>query len=126
MLQRIRKSLKNKKGFTLVELIVVIAVLGILASLAVPKFVGIQDDAKEKVDAQNLKMIQNVVEIYRAENGELPDTDTKMGKMVETYLNDEVPSPQEKEGYVFVMDNESGKISIKASAGNDETEVKKD
>ena len=48
MLQKIRPSLKEKKGFTLVELVVVLVILAILAALLVPSLTGYIDKAKEK------------------------------------------------------------------------------
>lgn len=41
--------MKNNNGFTLIELVIVIIVLGILAATAVPKFINLQGDAKESV-----------------------------------------------------------------------------
>ncbi|MGE4519448.1 MAG: type II secretion system protein [Desulfobacteraceae bacterium] len=43
-----RNFLKNQQGFTLVEIIAVLVILGILAAVAVPKFIDMQDEAKEK------------------------------------------------------------------------------
>ena len=42
-----KKMLKNEKGFTLIEIIAVIIIMGILAAVAVPKFFSMQDDAKK-------------------------------------------------------------------------------
>jgi MSHA pilin protein MshA len=42
----LKMKLKNQKGFTLIEIIAVLVILGILAAVAVPKFMGLQDDAK--------------------------------------------------------------------------------
>lgn len=51
------KNLKNKKGFTLVELIVVIAILGILALFLVPQFQGYSQDAKVQVAKANTRTV---------------------------------------------------------------------
>lgn len=42
----LKKRLRNKKGFTLIEIIAVLVILGILAAVAIPKFMGLQDDAR--------------------------------------------------------------------------------
>ncbi|TFZ40677.1 prepilin-type N-terminal cleavage/methylation domain-containing protein [Soehngenia longivitae] len=60
---------RNKKGFTLIELVVVIAILGILAALAIPRFTGTQNNAKEQTHNANVRTIESALGLYAAEKG---------------------------------------------------------
>ena len=60
-------------GFTLVELLIVVSILGILAAIVVPKYVNAQDEAVASALAGNVKMIRDQVSLYQAKNGAYPD-----------------------------------------------------
>ena len=80
MFEKIRK-MKNKKGFTLVELIVVLVILAILAALLVPALTGYIDKAnKEKVVSECRMVVmaaQTAGTEYYAKNDSLSETDSK-------------------------------------------------
>ena len=52
------KKVNNKKGFTLAELLVVLAILAILVAVAVPIFTGVLSDAQERVDNANVRAVR--------------------------------------------------------------------
>jgi|GEM_PF-1348758 len=67
-----RSIRKNNQGFTLVELMVVVAVIGLLSAIAVPIYTSNTESAKTATDQANLKILNSMTSIYRASNPE-PD-----------------------------------------------------
>ncbi len=68
--------MRNKSGFTLVELVVVIMILGILAGVAAPKFLNTSADATENGLKATLSVIRNAIEMHAAQNsGAYPPSD---------------------------------------------------
>jgi len=65
-------SLKRQKGFTLVELLIVIIIIGILATLVIVTFTGIQAKARDSKRQTDINAIQSTVEAFHAQYGFYP------------------------------------------------------
>jgi prepilin-type N-terminal cleavage/methylation domain-containing protein len=74
----------NNKGFTLIELIVVIAILAILSAIAVPRFSTITENARRDVCEANRHELKHAYEIYLVQNDEA-DTDINFTAFVNEY-----------------------------------------
>ena len=80
---------EKRSGFTLVELVVVVLILGILAAVAAPKVLNTSDDARLNSSLQSLTVVRDAIELYKAETGSLPST---LATDLQPYLRGQFPT----------------------------------
>src|SRR6266404_2712940 len=66
------KKIFSEKGFTLVELLIVVAIIGILSTLLTANFIGVRQRSRDATRKSNLRQIQSGLELYRADQGSYP------------------------------------------------------
>ena len=71
MLKALRKS-KKDRGFTLVELMIVIVIIGILAAIAIPRFIGAQDRARISAAKAQLNSVRQALALYEMDHSAYP------------------------------------------------------
>ncbi|HEY4492289.1 MAG TPA: prepilin-type N-terminal cleavage/methylation domain-containing protein, partial [Acidobacteriota bacterium] len=64
----------NQKGYTLIELLIVLAIIGLLVSIALPRIRDAQQRAKEAVLRENLFRIRETIDQYKGDKGKYPSS----------------------------------------------------
>jgi prepilin-type N-terminal cleavage/methylation domain-containing protein len=68
MIRKLIQRSKAEDGVTLIELVIVIAILGVIAAIGVPMVAGSLTNAKTQTDGQNIAILQNALDRYKLEN----------------------------------------------------------
>lgn len=90
------RQIKRQAGFTLVEIMVVVVILGILAALVVPRFVGRTDEARAVAAKQDVAAILQALKLYQLDNGRFPNTEQGLQALVTKPQTQPIPANWKK------------------------------
>jgi general secretion pathway protein G len=95
----------NARGFTLIELMVVIVILGILAMYIGPKLMGRPEEAKRVKAKMDIASLETALKLYKLDNGMYPSTEQGLQALVEPPETGNIPRKWREGGYL-----EKGKV----------------
>jgi len=94
---------RKTRGFTLIEIMVVVVILSILAAFAVPKIMSRPDEARVTKAKQDIRTIESALKLYRLDNFRYPTTDQGLEALVNKPTTAPEPKNWKKEGYLDRM-----------------------
>lgn len=92
--------MKRQSAFTLIEILVVVAILGILAAIVVPRVMDRPDEAKRVAAKADIAAIVQSLKLYRLDNGFYPSTDQGLAALVQKPAANPVPGNWKQGGYL--------------------------
>jgi len=123
-----RKRIYRQRGFTLIELMIVIVILGMLATIVMPKILNRPEDAKQKKAIADIRNIETALALFKTDTGRFPTTAENLqsltkdpgiaGYNAEGYL-DKVPVDPWGKPYVYLCPSVHGKYYDLKSLGKD-------
>ncbi len=94
------RQVQNRKGFTLIEIMVVIVILALLAALVGPKLMGRTDDAKMTDARVQIKNMETALKLYKLDSGTYPTTEQGLSALVAKPTVGVIPKSYKDEGYL--------------------------
>jgi len=95
-----KRTLRDNRGFTLIEIMVVIVILALLAALVGPKIMGRSDDAKVADAKVQIRNIETALKLYKLDNSSYPTTDQGLSSLVAKPTVGQIPNNYKAEGYL--------------------------
>ena len=96
----VKNKFKNAQGFTLLEVMVVIVIIGMMLAVVVPNLVGSQDTAKLQKTVQDISALENNLTMYKLENYDYPTTEQGLEALTEQTDIEPIPRRFPDGGYV--------------------------
>jgi len=95
-----RKQRLNQKGFTLIEIMVVVVILGILAGIVVPKLLDRPEEARRTKAVAQIKSLEEALALYKLDNGFFPTTEQTLQALVTKPEVGRIPNRYRDGGYI--------------------------
>ena len=93
-------SSRRHSGFTLIEIMVVVVIMGVLAALLVPRLMGRTDDARILAAKQDIATLMQALKLYRLDNQRYPTTEQGLQALIARPTNGPQPANWKSGGYI--------------------------
>lgn len=90
----------RQAGFTLIEVMVVLLIIGIMASMVAPQILGQQESAQIKKAAVDIQQLESSLEMYKLQNNQFPTTEQGLEALVTSPTIDPIPRNYPENGFI--------------------------
>jgi general secretion pathway protein G len=105
-LQTSVKTAHKQRGFTLIEVMVVLLIIGIMASMIAPQILGSQEEAQLKKAAVDIQSLESALEMYKLKNNTFPTSEQGLDALVTAPTIDPIPRNYQEGGFIKRLPND--------------------
>lgn len=95
-----KSPINNQRGFTLIEILVVVVILGILAGIVVPRLLGEPEKARRTKAEVQIRSLEESLAMFKLDNGFFPNTEQGLIALVEKPRSGKIPNHYREKGYM--------------------------